>query len=691
MLWFNTFVQCAAVASAAANAFQKSNVLELNADNFAHLVFGNNSVTVVEFYKGTPDDAEQLRKSANSLNGLARVGAVDCAAKANNQLCSHYKVSSKSEIKVFQPPKLTDRDFRAIHSNEPLEDKPYNVYRYDGPRDSRSINKYAVSKLRNYAATLEGDYAFLWFKTNGVSRVVMLPGKTYKSKSIAPLFKVLSSEYFGKLRFGYIPRRADGAWNMLGVTAPDQSQIVYMSEDQRPHVYNGVLTKSKVKAFIEEQYRNELTRRAAHGEPAEEDLDQLAYGMEYVTEDAQDEEYLHVLHNKEEAKLNQEAADYYLSSARARYLSSLASERGETYVATESSSSTESTTSSSTTPKPVPTDLESFKPYVPPKNAAKISAQEEVLEEDIEEAEIDDAEAGSDIELEDYTDQMLDAIDFDLAPDEIVAEGEDAVSAWREEMEQKVESLKEKREEELKQKNEILKVRIEQQHRKRAARAAEEGEEQASPTVQLPPGITPKPVKKEREATDDDMDESEYLKDHALRDFDELVQNCIRREKTCILMSSDYGFVKEDIRVLLRARQRFSGAVNEKLLYQFFVDTGNEALTEAAEELQMAPYRGTRTTKDGKTGHAPAVAIFDYKKRKFSVMTPEYGEFSAEDITTFVSKFLLNKKPVKKLKLPRKYLYYVTPDDYEVIDRVDLEERYKKEVHERPEPSHEEL
>lgn len=386
-----------------AGFYSNTGVVELSSKNFKREVLHNGNVSVVQFYAPWCPHCKNLvtqyTKSAKSLRGIARVCAVDCEDPGNKKLCASYNVQGFPTIKVFQPSKLTDTDFKDVNEGKPIPKRRPRVWDYQGPREYKAINSFAISKLRNYAATLNSELTIPWMKKNKVPRVVMMPGRKFKAKSVAPLFKVLSREYFGKIRFGYLPRREDGAWSLLGLKAPEESQLVYMSDDREPLVYKGSMKKKQIKKFLNEQYDFEMNRRARNGESAEADRDQAANGLEFVIEDEQETEMEHMRKRREE----QEREKELILQARREALERVGEDPSRIASADLLSAHVESSTSA---------------------KKASIDDGSIAVPDFDEDEDSEDEQDGEVIQFKEFSedDALLDEIDVDFSHDEVVPE-----------------------------------------------------------------------------------------------------------------------------------------------------------------------------------------------------------------------------------------------------------------------------
>lgn len=635
---------------AEAGWFTNSKVRELTGKSFRNQVLRNDNVSVVMFYEPwcphCKSTAPELKKSAKSLQGIVNVFAVNCKLDSNRDLCLNQKITSLPTIKVYQPAKKTDIDFKDVVEGKELTPKKPRVFKYDGARDAKAINKFATGKLRNYAASLINENAISWFKVNQIPRVIMLPGSKYKSKSIAPLFKVLSNEYFGKLRFGYVPRRVDGAWNLLGLKAVEKSQLVYMSDDREPTVYLGDLSKKAVKKFLDEQYRLEMDRRAQRNKPLVPPRENAANGLEWIIEDRQDDEMEHVLAARKELeddhvylKLSQAHAEEELRKERAeaagkKYVPREITEekiRAEIAEQREEAMSSVSAAKAKATAsalgleegQEITEEQRIYLDGVPADDfeftGPDVDESEEahVVEVDEEAASIDDADDAADA----VEDAVLDEIDIELLPDEVVEEGPEAVAAYQ----ASIKSL--------------------------------QAEREATETVSgsAKPKVTPQSKPR--------------LHDY-LDSVPDAVRNCIRANKKCILMVTNQEFSEEDKRVLLVARSKLPGATNAELLFNYLRADDSEALAGLVDKLGFEP-QYFRTSREDKTKQVPQamVAIFDNEKNQMGFMR---GEYTGEQVVKLIVDYYNKKLDTKHI--PKEYRLMITKEDIRLLGLIDDEE-----------------
>lgn len=493
---------------------------ELTPNTFNKEVLYNGNVSIVAFYAPwcgyCQQLAPELKQAAKSLNGIARVSAVNCDSPKNQPLCQRFNVKGFPTIKVFQPAKLTDVDFKDAVAGKPLPRRKPKLFAYNGPRTASALTEFSIQKLRNYAATLSTDDSLKWLAPNLVPRVIMLPGKKYKSKSVSPLFKILSREYFGKVRFAAIPRRVDGAWNLLGLTAPEESQLVYMSDDREPVIYKGNMKKKPIKAFIDEQYQLEMHRRKRSGKDA--DRENAANGMEYVVEDAQTEELEHVakrneMLEKERQKARQARKEAFVRAGIEFDEAELDAERTDTtQTKTETSSHQSNSAKDEEGEEEELTGFEADADMDDNKNEdAKDEGQPEE-DDDLEEAELDEAIVN-------------------VKPDEMVEEGPEALEKY-------LNSLKES-----------------QRAEPVAVTATEKEGTKTAPTAT---GAT-------------DTSSATPIRELGLKSYDMFVSNCLCRGYHCAIAIARNDTLSSDLSSLAKVVKTVPNKVKHYTLFEFFI------------------------------------------------------------------------------------------------------------------------
>lgn len=507
----------------------KSGVRELSARNFKDEVLYNGNVTAVLFYAPWCGYCQKIvpewKKTANTLKGVARVVAVNCDADINKPLCAKYNIQGFPTIKVFQPAKLTDLDFKNYAADgKPLPKRRPNLISYNGPRESKPITRFIVSHLRNYAATLDSDSSLKWLAINKIPRVLMLPGKKYKARQASPLLKILSREYFGKMRFAIVPRRVDGAWNLLGLKAPDESQLIYMSDDKSPTIYKGSMKKNLVKAFLEEQYELEMQRRKRTGETVERDS--AANGLEFVVEDQQPEELEHVKSQREQHSSAWDAIESARSSAFARYgkevPSHLFPERPPLSAGASTTTTTATETAAATTSVESEDEISEAEDFEYSGSDTEPESSEDE-DDQPEEEEVDDA--------------SLDNALVDLLADEIVNEGPEAISSY------------------------IASVSSEFARKSEEA-AKTAGEEEPATTTSV---AGPKPTTKPAQI--------------GIQTYDMFVAKCIRSHLHCAVLVTANSTLDSDLVTLVKVIERSSAKLKKETIFDYTViDSANDDL-----------------------------------------------------------------------------------------------------------------
>lgn len=148
-----------------------SSVLNLTPKSFHPEVYDTNYTTIVEYYaewctfvpfffnidckeanENTGGHCKNLRphyiKAAKSLSGLAKVAAVRCDDKSNQQLCAKANIKGYPTLKIYRPSKK-------VKSMPIVED-------YQGARTAKAITSTVLDRLSNRVVRLNERDADAW-------------------------------------------------------------------------------------------------------------------------------------------------------------------------------------------------------------------------------------------------------------------------------------------------------------------------------------------------------------------------------------------------------------------------------------------------------------------------------------------------------------------------------------------------
>jgi protein disulfide-isomerase A6 len=268
MKLFGTVVCLAAfvLRLVAGGFYETGPVAELSAKTFKKEVLDFNGVSVVEFYAPWCGHCKNLApeyiKAAKSLNGLVKVGAVNCDNPSNSEVCSKYEIKGFPTIKVFRPTKIDVKAKRSLDKPPPrnvpaMED-------YNGAREGNAIANFALSRLRNYVTTITTQNVDKFFTQDSKTKVVVLAASKGKHTGVPPLLKVLSSDYLFKLTFGYVNYdQPDDLWAKFGQTHGNSHKLVIVPPEGDTIEYDGEFKKSPISEFLSKYIKGEKDKDKA--------------------------------------------------------------------------------------------------------------------------------------------------------------------------------------------------------------------------------------------------------------------------------------------------------------------------------------------------------------------------------------------------------------------------------------------
>lgn len=174
-----------------ANALYSSRdeVIELTPANWQSTVETSKHAFLVEFYAPWCGHCKALvpeyKKAAESLRGLAKVGAIDC--DAHRDFCGRYGISGFPTIKLFESNKK----------------KPPVDYNYQ--RTSAALVEFTVPYIDGGLVSHIGNNQNRasvddFFGKNALPKVLLFN----KKYSVPPLYKALSIDFESKVSFGEI-------------------------------------------------------------------------------------------------------------------------------------------------------------------------------------------------------------------------------------------------------------------------------------------------------------------------------------------------------------------------------------------------------------------------------------------------------------------------------------------------------
>ncbi|KAJ8331675.1 hypothetical protein O5D80_000574 [Batrachochytrium dendrobatidis] len=218
----------------------KDNVISVNSNNFNSVVMDTEHPVAVEFYAPWCGHCKQLApeyvKAATSLQGLAKLVAVDCDEQSNQALCGRFGVKGFPTIKVF---------------SGGIKGMPED---YNGERKSKAIVDYLISKITHKYVKQIGIIGKKtvsledFVKENDMPRMVFVN----KKDTTSPLLKALSVEYKDRLTVGEVK----GAYTKFveKITTKIPGVFIWPKDTgitDTPVEYEGELKQKPLKEFLE--------------------------------------------------------------------------------------------------------------------------------------------------------------------------------------------------------------------------------------------------------------------------------------------------------------------------------------------------------------------------------------------------------------------------------------------------------
>lgn len=185
--------------SALAFYSSSSPVLQLNGKTYDSLIAKTNHTSIVEFYAPWCGHCKNLKpayeKAAKSLQGLAKVAAVDCDEEVNKPFCGTMGVQGFPTLKIVRPGKKAGRP---------------TVEDYQGARTAKAIVDAVIDKIPNHVKRLkDADYAE-WVAESGPKAILFSDKGT-----VSALLKSVAIEFLGVLGVGQIRDKVRCIWNQL--------------------------------------------------------------------------------------------------------------------------------------------------------------------------------------------------------------------------------------------------------------------------------------------------------------------------------------------------------------------------------------------------------------------------------------------------------------------------------------------
>ncbi|KAH7156751.1 hypothetical protein EDB81DRAFT_646852 [Dactylonectria macrodidyma] len=224
----------AAVPVVHAGLYSKNSpVLQLNAATYDKLIAKSNYTSIVEFYAPWCGHCKNLQpayeKVAKSLEGLAKVAAIDCDDEKNKQFCSMQGVQGFPTLKIVRPGKTTGKPV--------IED-------YNGERTAAAISSALASKINNHVTRVTSNELEGFLKGDKPKAIL------YSNKgTTSPLLRSIAIDFLDVITIGQIRDKEAAAVKHFNIEK-FPTLILIPAEGQDPIVYSGAMDKKEIVKFL---------------------------------------------------------------------------------------------------------------------------------------------------------------------------------------------------------------------------------------------------------------------------------------------------------------------------------------------------------------------------------------------------------------------------------------------------------
>ncbi|KAK1251262.1 hypothetical protein MKX07_005817 [Trichoderma sp. CBMAI-0711] len=228
----------AALPFAQAGFYSKSSpVLQVDAKSYDRLITKSNHTSIVEFYAPWCGHCQNLKpayeKAARTLDGLAKVAAVDCDDDANKALCGSLGVKGFPTLKIVRPGKKPGRPV--------VED-------YQGQRTAGAIADAVVAKINNHVVKLTDKDIDAFLEKDGDKPKAIL--FTEKGTTSA-LLRSLAIDFLDAVTIGQVRNKEKAAVDKFGISS-FPSFVLIPGGGKEPVVYSGDLNKKDMVEFLKQ-------------------------------------------------------------------------------------------------------------------------------------------------------------------------------------------------------------------------------------------------------------------------------------------------------------------------------------------------------------------------------------------------------------------------------------------------------
>jgi protein disulfide-isomerase A6 len=170
-------------------------------------------------------------KAAKSLDGIAKVAAVNCDEEENKPFCGSMDVKGFPTLKIVRPGKKAGRP---------------TVEDYQGPRTAKGIVESVKDKIPSHVKRVTDKDLDAWLTENNSSAKAIL----FSEKGVtSALLKAVAIDFLGSISVAQIRSKEAAAVSLFGVTSYP-ALVLLPGGTKDPVVYSGEMKKTAIVEFL---------------------------------------------------------------------------------------------------------------------------------------------------------------------------------------------------------------------------------------------------------------------------------------------------------------------------------------------------------------------------------------------------------------------------------------------------------
>uniref|UniRef100_A0A7S0WEP5 Thioredoxin domain-containing protein n=1 Tax=Cryptomonas curvata TaxID=233186 RepID=A0A7S0WEP5_9CRYP len=198
----------------------------------------DDSFWLIEFYAPwcghCKQFAPQYEKIASNLQGLVKVGAVDCDKQ--KAIASKFGIRGFPTLKIF-PVEKAYNPYQKKSAKIPID--------YDGPRTAKAMVEHVLNKMPNYVHNVQAANASTFFEDDYPKALLFT-----EKEAVAPLFKSLAVQFKGRIRFGQASAKDKELAEKVGVTEFPKLVAIAGTDLTKSVIHSGKIKKDELVAFV---------------------------------------------------------------------------------------------------------------------------------------------------------------------------------------------------------------------------------------------------------------------------------------------------------------------------------------------------------------------------------------------------------------------------------------------------------